>query len=251
MQRFFVSPETLARDPLTLEGPVAYQLIRVLRARPGEHILLLDGSGRAVEAELVHVGARTVTAHPLRAFSPASEPHVRVTLYVALPKGKRLEWVLQKGTEVGVTGFVPMITERCVIPRPEEVNEARLERWRQIIREAAEQAGRARLPTLAAVRPFAEVCVAPPEGVLALILSVGERARSLRAALASWQATEWGEIREVRLYIGPEGGFSPQEVALAAERGIRPVTLGPRILRVETAAIVAPALVLYELGECL
>jgi len=227
----------------------------VLRLRPSDRIVLLDDSGWAYEVELDRVTRGLATGHIVGAWEPRTEPSARLVLYQALPKRRRFDWILQKGTELGVSTFVPILTERCVGGRGERGDDHRLARWRRIVSEAAEQSGRAHLPRVLQVTPFAEACEAPPSDALALMASVGGEAVPLSEALRSLEdAAQPREdaaphLREVRLYVGPEGGFAPREVALAREAGIVPVSLGPRILRTETAGLVALSAVLYALGD--
>jgi 16S rRNA (uracil1498-N3)-methyltransferase len=172
----------------------------------------------------------------------ASEPSVRLVLYQALIKGQRFDWVLEKGMELGVAGFVPIVSSRSLV-RPAEASSARLERWRRVVVEAAEQSGRCRLPEISPPLPFDEAC-ASAAGVRILPWE-GEREASLGDLLAAQQQA----VPVVSLFIGPEGGFPLEEVRLARRLGVRTVSLGRRILRAETAAIVAAALVLHELGD--
>jgi 16S rRNA (uracil1498-N3)-methyltransferase len=244
MHRFFVPPETLAQSPIVLTGELAHQLGRVLRLRPGDEIVLLDGAGAACRARLERLTALQVIATPLEYWRPNTEPRVEITLYQALPKAKRWDWVLQKATELGVSAIVPLLT-RHVVAHPGERDEHKLTRWRQIVREAAEQSGRARLPEVWPVTPWEAACLPPPPGTLSLIAALSPTAGPLSVIL--------GELASppaaVRLYIGPEGDFAPDELALAQEVGIQPITLGPRVLRTETAPIVALSALLYALGE--
>lgn len=242
MHRFFVEPSALAGEWAILSGPQAHQLLHVLRLRPGARILLLDDTGWEYEAELISLGTREAQAR-IRARRPSTgEPRIRVTLYQAVLRGPRFEWVLQKGTELGVSAFVPIVTARCVaVPRDAQ---AKLVRWETIIREAAEQAGRGRLPRVSLPVAFAEACATVrTEG--ALIAWEEERGTGLRAALdeSRGRETSWA------LFIGPEGGFTSEEVAFAQSHSIRPAHLGPRTLRAETASIAAMAALFYALGE--
>ncbi|TEU09317.1 MAG: 16S rRNA (uracil(1498)-N(3))-methyltransferase [Anaerolineales bacterium] len=248
MHRFFVSPECLRDGRVSLTGSLGRQLSRVLRLRPSDHIVLLDDSGWAYEVELDRVTRGVATGHIVGAWEPRTEPSARLVLYQALPKRRKFDWILQKGTELGVSTFVPILTERCVGGRGERGDERRLARWRRIVAEAAEQSGRARLPRVLQVTPFADACQAPPSDALALMASVGDEAVPLSEALRSLEDAE-PHLREVRLYVGPEGGFAPGEVAMAREAGIVLVSLGPRILRTETAGLVALSAVLYALGD--
>lgn len=255
MHRFFVSPECLRDGRVSLTGSLGRQLSRVLRLRPSDHIVLLDDSGWAYEVELDRVTRGLATGHIVGAWEPRTEPSARLVLYQALPKGRKFDWILQKGTELGVSTFVPLVTERCVRARGKRDEGHKLARWRRIVAEAAEQSGRAHLPRVLQVTPFAEACEAPPSDALALMASVGDEAVPLSKALRSLEdaaphlRVAAPHLREVRLYVGPEGGFAPREVALAREAGIVLVSLGPRILRTETAGLVALSAVLYALGD--
>ncbi len=248
MHRFFVSPACLRDGRVSLTGSLGRQLSRVLRLRPSDHIVLLDDSGWAYEVELDRVTRGLATGHIVGAWEPRTEPSARLVLYQALPKGRKFDWILQKGTELGVSTFVPLVTERCVRARGKRDEGHKLARWRRIVAEAAEQSGRARLPRVLQVTPFAESCEAPPSDALALMASVGDEAVPLSKALRSLEDAA-PHLRVVRLYVGPEGGFAPREVALAREAGIVLVSLGPRILRTETAGLVALSAVLCALGD--
>jgi|YNPNPStandDraft_1061719.scaffolds.fasta_scaffold08001_3 16S rRNA (uracil1498-N3)-methyltransferase len=248
MHRFFVAPEALAQQPVVLTGDQARQIHRVLRLRAGARVILLDGTGWAHEALVLTSHAERVTLETTSRWRLASEPRLHITLFQAVLKGDRFSWVLQKGTEVGISRFVPMVCERNVVSDLAAVA-AKRARWERIVREAAEQSGRARLPELAPPRPFAAALLAEPstaDSTLRLIPWEGERARSLRGAL---QSCNLADVSGIELFVGPEGGFSAEEVRQAERQGVVPVSLGPRILRAETAGLVAAALILYEAGE--
>ncbi len=220
--------------------------------------MLLDGQGWAYEGILIAAGEDEVRFQTTRRWEAGSEPATHVTLCQAVLKGERFGWALQKGVEVGVSAFVPLICERNVVDDMEAV-ESKRERWERIIQEAAEQSGRGRLPQLLPARLFAQAIRPaltpdlPPEtgegrsfdGVR-LIPWEGEREVSLRRALSACNFTAGARIE---VFVGPEGGFTDEEVRLAHSYGIQPVTLGPRVLRAETAGVIAAALILYEAGD--
>jgi 16S rRNA (uracil1498-N3)-methyltransferase len=214
---------------------------RVLRLRVGDHVLLLDNSGREYEVELTALTATAAQGAVLASNEGAGEPSVRLVLYQALIKGQRFDWVLEKGTELGVAAFVPVVSGRSQV-RPSQASSARLDRWRRVIVEAAEQSGRSRLPEISPPLSFEQACASAVG--LRILPWEGERKAGLRDLLAAEEAVD-----AVSLFIGPEGGFPPEEVELVRKQGVRTVSLGRRILRAETAAIVAAALVLHELGE--
>jgi 16S rRNA (uracil1498-N3)-methyltransferase len=242
MHRFFVDFPLAGQVERTLElpAPVAHQVARVLRLRPGATIALLDGSGMAYPVHLIGSDGGRVSGRVGAGEPVASEPTVAITLYVAPLKGDHFSYTLQKATEVGAAAFVPVITARTVVG---EASDSKLERWRRIVREAAEQSGRGRVPTVAAPVPFSIACATAAAG-RAFIPWESERIRSLSATVRSL-----GPVAALGLFIGPEGGFAADEIAVAEAAGIAPVTLGRRILRAETAAVVATTLALAALGE--
>ena len=242
MHRFFVSPDARHGARIRFDDAQAQQMRRVLRLRPGDRVVALDGAGRQYEVELDEVGA-TAAGRVLAEAAAAGEPVARLTLYQSLLQRDKFEWVLQKGTEIGVAVFAPVITRRSLV-RDAELGPERLARWRRIIQEAAEQSGRGALPALRPPLPFAAAAAEAAGYGRALIAWEGEARRTLGEALAAPP-----EPLTVALYVGPEGGFDPVEVEAATGHGALPVTFGPRILRTETAALVGAALVLYQLGE--
>jgi 16S rRNA (uracil1498-N3)-methyltransferase len=236
--RLHVPAERLAGARLTLTGEDHQHVARVLRARAGDRLTLFDGAGTEVDAEVTRVGKHDLelALGACRAGSTTAAP-VAITLLVAVPRGERMDLIVQKTTELGVARIVPLLTERSVA-RPEP---ARRARWEKIAREAARQCGRADVPRVDEPVALGLAVAAPDLPASRFALWETERGRSLRTALASPSSP-------TALLVGPEGGFAPQEIALAAAAGFVPVSLGPRILRVETAAIVSVALVQAAAG---
>ena len=248
MHRFFVSPAALRGSSVVLAEPVARQLRHVLRMRPGALIVVLDNQGWEYEVELTEIRndwAKGVVTHKRPA---TGEPDAKITLYQCVLKKDHFEWVLQKCTEIGVTQFVPVISQRTVITDVDSIRTHKLSRWERIITEAAEQSRRGSLPGLAEPVTFQAALAESNSFDWALISWEGETARTLRDAVAGWHNKPDAEP-EIALFIGPEGGFADSEIAQAQQHHIVPVTLGPRILRAETAAMAAALLTLHELGE--
>jgi len=244
MHRFFIPPEWLMGDEVCFTGPLAHQIGRVLRMRPGEGVIFLDNSGWEYPAELVEVG-RQVRARVTGRHLGLHEPHVKITLCQAILKGDRFEWVLQKGTEIGVVEFVPLLSDRCVAGNLESAK-ARFDRWQKILLEAAEQCGRSKMPQLRPVLLFAQACEQVGRESLRLFPYEGEREQTLRPLL---HPPAGSRPFSVTLFIGPEGGWSPGEVIVARRYGLVPVSLGRRILRAETAGLVAATAILYDAGD--
>ena len=244
MHRFFVPPESIDGDRAVVTGPAARQLATVLRASPGDRIALLDDTGAEYFVTLSRVGPKEAAgAVTGRAYDAGQSPPI--TVYQALLKADRFEQVLQKCTELGASRFAPVVAERCVPRVDREWAAKRFPRWRRIVTEAAEQSGRRRVPALEAVAGLREACDAA-EGVRLMPWEC-ERATGIRPTLraAGDEALRGG----VSLFVGPEGGLTADEVAYAASQGIQPVSLGPRVLRSETAAMAAVAAAQYEMGE--
>ena len=260
MHRFFVPPTALQETKAVLQGDVAHQIYRVLRMRPGERIVVLDDSGWEFEVELIQVEREEAVGRILGKQLAGGEPRVRITLYQSLLKRDNFEWVLQKCTEIGVVEFVPMVSRRTMVSSPADVKASKVERWRRIILEAAEQSRRGRLPVLREALRFEEALVevgarlalaqASPMGKFDLCLVPWEEEKNtgLRALLPAAKP-DCRDPVSIALFIGPEGGFAEEEIALARGHGALTVTLGPRIFRAETAAMVAASLILYEFGE--
>jgi 16S rRNA (uracil1498-N3)-methyltransferase len=233
---------TLRARNVTLGPDLAHRLGRVLRLRRGDEVVLTEGDSREYVVQLTGVSAHAVTGVIVGEREAPEEPAVRLTLFQSLIRASRFDLVLEKGTEIGVTRFVPLVTARAQ-NQAEEPSAGRMERWVRIVTEAAEQSGRGRLPAVDAPVLFEEALVSA-RGVRILPWE-GERLQPMGAYLRALP----DRPQEVSLFIGPEGGFEPSEVKLAQEEGVTLVTLGPRILRSETAGIVASALALEALGE--
>jgi 16S rRNA (uracil1498-N3)-methyltransferase len=206
-------------------------------------VLLSEGGAREYEVQLTGVSSYAVTGVVLAEREARPEPEATLVLYQSLIRANRFDLVLEKGTEIGVSRFVPVTAARSQVQGDVEPASARGERWRRIVVEAAEQSGRGRPPRVEAPVAFEEA-VRQARGVKVMPFE-GERSRSLGAYLRGLNRRP----DTVSLFIGPEGGFEDEEVELAREAGAEIVSLGPRILRSETAGIVASALVLDALGE--
>ena len=243
--RFFVDQPLAINQRVALPEAVAHQVRRVLRLRPGASLVLLNGDGQEYTSELLALDPHGAVCRVLASNRNATEPRVAVTLYVAPLKGDHFNYSLQKATEIGAATFVPVLTERTIAC---EIGPTRVARWQRITREAAEQARRGRVPV---VQPPVMLATAVRLAVAAgpaFMPWEEEQEQGLQAALTE-QYDARGELPALGIFIGPEGGFSPAEIAQAREAGIIPVTLGARILRAETAAVVATTLALATLGE--
>ncbi|NLY74122.1 MAG: 16S rRNA (uracil(1498)-N(3))-methyltransferase [Firmicutes bacterium] len=244
MIRFFISPDQIKENTVVLQGEDRHHLVNVLRQGPGGEIIVLNGKGEEYLVRINEITPEQVIGEIIEKLERQTEPRVKITLVQSLPKADKFEWILQKNTELGVARFQPVITERSNIKLTTEVRERKLERWRKIIKEAAEQSGRRIIPKLEPIRCWDEA-IADFQDELVLIPWEGEQARSLKQVLKSLKV----QPERVTVLIGPEGGFSVGEVEKARTQGAIPVTLGPRILRTETAGLVVAAALFYHFDD--
>ena len=238
MHSFFMEPGMEPGADGVLPPEESAHAARVLRLRPGEEVRLIDGAGRAFAGELTRV-AEKETRFVIREEAPSREPGVRLTVYHGLPKADKLEWIVQKLTELGAARIVPVETRYCVA-KGKPGKDARLAR---IAREAVKQCGRSACPEIAAPMRFSDALADMRARELMLMPWEAARGRTLARALE-----ERPQARDIGLFIGPEGGIAPEEAAAAEEAGAIAVTLGERILRTETAAIASAAVVLMTRG---
>lgn len=239
MPRFFT--DSPSKDgKLTLTGEDARHIVKALRMQPGEGVTVCNGAGTDYLCEIYETAADTVTVRILESCPSKGEPGITAALLMALPKADKMDFIVQKATELGVTKIIPFLSSRCV-SRPDARSLAKkIERWQKIAAEAAKQCGRGRIPAVDAALPFADALYKAAQAQTALFLYETERVHSLRAALTQ------APLSAVSIMIGPEGGFAPEEVQAALQAGLVSVSLGPRILRCETAPLAALAALMYE-----
>lgn len=240
MTRFFVTPDRIEGGRIHFDARDSHHIAVVLKMRAGEQVTALDDTGTAHVAVLDAVGKSRCEARIVQTARPATEPSIPITVAQAIPKTlDKLEWVLQHGVEAGVSRFVLFESTRA---RSDAARLARkIERWREIVKTAAEQSGRVRLPVVTGVLGFGEMLTNTAGCELRLLAYESERGTGLRDVLAGKSP------RSVMIVIGPEGGFTDTEVAQARDAGLVSVGLGPRILRTETAALIAVAQIVYAL----
>lgn len=231
MQRYFIEPHLMSDREVVITGDDVHHIVKVMRYSIGDSILVSDGVGRAVKARLTLLEKDQVRAEIVEELTEVRELPIRVTIGQGLPKGDKLEWIIQKGTEMGAYAFQPFSSERTIVKIDEKKEGKKLDRWQKIAKEAAEQAHRSILPK-----------VLNPTSLKALL----DTSQSYTTRIIAYeQETSVGlkdvsdRLREsdsLLVLIGPEGGFSQEEVAQAQAAGFVSVQLGPRILRTETAS---------------
>ncbi|MCS7191600.1 MAG: 16S rRNA (uracil(1498)-N(3))-methyltransferase [Armatimonadetes bacterium] len=240
--RRFIVPFRLTKEHLALTDDLAHRLLHVLRMKVGNRVLLCDLQGSEWLAEIVSTEKNFVRLQLLERVSTSQELEVEIKLFQSIPKGEKMDFIVQKATELGVQKIVPMFTKRTVVQLSPERAKSRRERWQKIAAAATEQCGGRIVPEVSVPIPFKQaVNEASAADVWLLFYEATDE--PLNEAIKPHR-----NASSVAIMVGPEGGFEPSEVEMAKQKGAKVVSLGKRILRTETAAIVAVAIVLHELG---
>lgn len=258
-RRFLVKPDEIRYQEAVIEGAVARQITRVLRLKAGDAITLLDGSGGVYSAEITSLSSGVVRARILDSKTDVNEPKLKLTLASCLPKSDRAEYIVAKCTELGISEIALVESERTIARLNADNTDKRLARLRRIAVEATEQCGRSRVPDIRGVIGFDELVGMVPRFDLTIVAWEEESGLSLREALrtvsklpgrSSSEARGSHGVETVLVVIGPEGGLAEHEVKALTSAGAISASLGPRLLRTDTAAIAACAAVMYEIeGE--
>jgi 16S rRNA (uracil1498-N3)-methyltransferase len=245
MHRFFLRPQQVTSQKITFPLDLAHQILHVLRLKDGDLVEVLINDGCIMQAQLkFNVDQNILFGKVLERSVVSTEPRVNLQLYFGLSNREKVELILQKGTEIGVSTFCPYVSSRTIV-RTTNLPEKKRVRWERIIREAAEQSNRGKLPILRATVDLAK--------------GFSESKSSANQSLIAWAQADTQNDRladiiipqkegVIAVFVGPEGGFSEDEINLAKMMELQVVSLGDRILRMETAAIIFPTLVLYALG---
>ena len=244
MHRLYVAPEILDELAITLPLGASHHVANVLRLRAGDHIGLFDGSGREYLVCLRGVSARHVWGERQDLLSKASARIDDLVLGQGLAQGAKMDWIIEKCSELGVSTLVPLHTELSLVRGVEKRRSGRLARWHRIAAAAAGQCGRRTLLEIGASSSLSDFCARYEAAPVKLICWEREKSQGIRQALEAGD-----DRRTVAVMVGPEKGFTEDEVAIATAHGFLPVSLGQQRLRAETAAIVATGIIQYSRGE--
>ena len=245
MYHFYVEPDAVSENTARITGSDVNHIKNVLRMRVGEEIMILDGNGMEYRCEIEAISDE-ILARILEAKKTEAELSVRLLLFQGLPKKDKMELIIQKAVELGVSEIIPVLTKRTVVKLEDKKKEQKkLERWQAIAEAAAKQSGRGIIPKVCEAVKFTEAV---------------KQAEALEEALIPYELAEGMDVARERIrglhgkktigiFIGPEGGFAEEEIALAVKSGIHPITLGKRILRTETAGLCILSVIMFELEE--
>ena len=246
MHRFYLPREHGRDSKLTLSGREAHHGLRVLRVRRGEKVGVLDGEGHRYLCEVESLSRDTIQLRVMERAFVEPLPY-RITLMQAIPKGKLFDSIVQKATELGVFCIVPLLTERVVMQLDDDKSEVKVEHWRTVAIEAIKQCGSPWLPQVEAPISVSDLVARAEPFELSFVASLQAGSRHPREWLQNFQHTQKRKPASFCVWVGPEGDFTPGEIEAAKSVGARPITLGPLVLRSETAAIYCLSVLNYEL----
>lgn len=246
MHRFFIAPEGITGSIVEIDGVQARHLEKVLRLKAGDRVLVFDGQGHEYQVKLLGKEKDTWKGEIESIIADTGEPGVRLTLVQGIPKGDKMDTIIQKAVEIGVKRIIPMCSEHNVVRLTGDKATKKVQRWQLIAREACKQCRRNIIPQISSVVDFAALLPGLADYPVVMLYEHEEQLRLGR--LLKEQGRNFRE-QDIYLLVGPEGGFSDQEVELARRQNAYIAGLGPGILRTETAGLVAASIVLYEYGE--
>jgi len=246
MHRFYLAPDLWNAGALTLTDAEAHHCRNVLRLERGDKVVVFDGRGRELTGEIVATDSGKIE---LRKLHEAQTPPLRcqITLGQAIPKGKNMDLIVQKAVEIGAAEIAPILSDRTVVRLDQESSATKHGKWQTVALEAAKQCGQNWLPQVHAPQTISQFFAERRRFDLQLIGSLQSDAVHLKKILADYEAEHRDRPRSVLMLVGPEGDFTPAELSLARSHGCRPITLGPIVLRVETASIYCLSILSYEL----
>lgn len=235
MHHFFADPSQVAEDTVTITGPDVNHMKNVLRMKPGEALLVSDGTGNDYQCEIERLEADRAVVRICQAFCSQMELPSRIWLFQGLPKADKLEFIIQKAVELGAEAVVPVATKNAVVRLDEKKAQSKRKRWQSIAESAVKQSKRSRIPSVETVMSLKEAFGFIKEQGFDLCLIPYEQAQGMETMKEALAQVSSGQ--SIAVFIGPEGGFDESEIKLALEHGVRPVSLGKRILRTETAGL--------------
>lgn len=245
MYKFFVEPEQIVEDTVFITGEDVNHIVHVLRMKKGEQVLVSTSNDREYLCEITALEEEAVQLKLLDVYGSNRELPIEVTLYQALPKGDKMETVIQKMVELGAVRIVPVVTKRCVVQLDQKKAAKKVARWNAISEAAAKQSKRNKIPEVMMPMSFAEALFDAKKLEAALIPY--ENAEGMEQARCMVDGA--AKKRSLGIFIGPEGGFTEQEIEKSQQNGVKPISLGHRILRTETAGMMLMSVIMFATDQ--
>lgn len=246
MHRFFVTPESVSGNMVLIDKEQSHHILKVLRLKSGDQVELFDGQGHVFSGILSRQENGGVLAEIQNKVYHTNEPAVRVVLAQGIARGEKMDYLIQKAVEIGVSAIVPFVSERTVVVLDQNKSQRKNDRWKKIAREACKQSKRNIIPEISPVILWPQLLTSLQDKRAVILYEEEENIR-LREILAGYKDDL--KTRSITIIVGPEGGFTPDEIQMAKDRNISVAGLGSRILRTETAGLAAASIILYEGGD--
>lgn len=243
MPKFFVESDKVQNNRIIIDTEDVQHIKRVLRLNIGDIITVSDSKSTDYECEITEIEKETVVCNIVNEQANDTESNIKITVFQALPKGSKMEYIIQKNTELGAVRFVPVSLSRCVVKLENKESDKKVQRWQKISDEAAKQSGRGILPEVSAVCDLKIAVNDMKQSDLYFVPYESEDKHTLKSLLKDSNA------KTISFLIGPEGGFSPEEISYITNEGVPLITLGKRILRTETASLAVTSMLMYEIGD--
>lgn len=244
MHKFFVKTDNIINDNIFIQGEDHQHATKVLRLKIGDKIQICDGEKNEYICEIQEINKKQIKCEIIEHFINNNESNLNVVLFQGLPKAQKMELIIQKGVEIGIKEFQPILTERVVVKTEGRDLKNKLERWNRISYEAAKQSNRGIIPRVNDLLEFEDAIERLKEFDVVFVPYEKEKTKGFKKTLK-----DVGNVKNIAIIIGPEGGFSEVEIDIFVKNKFIPITLGPRILRTETAGLVAASIILYELDD--
>ncbi len=241
MHRFFVNSSDIKEDIIIIRDSDANHISNVLRLNTGDEIEVCDGNSTDYICSIESISKSLISLKILSSYKCKSEPDINITLYQGLPKADKMEYIIQKCVELGVKTFVPVMNKRSVIKLKD--TDKKISRWQKISDEACKQSKRGIIPNVLTPLTFKDAIDSLKDDSLNILAYEKEENTSLKDILLS------SDCKNINIFIGPEGGFDDDEINYIKDKNIKNITLGPRILRTETAPIALVSAIMYEIGD--
>ncbi|WP_058485394.1 16S rRNA (uracil(1498)-N(3))-methyltransferase [Defluviitalea phaphyphila] len=244
MHRFFVEPTQIKNNNISIYGEDVKHISKVLRLKNNDKIIICNGQGTDYECIIKNINKEEIVTEIISSRSSSGEPKVKITLFQGVTKSDKMNIVIQKCVEMGIYKIVPVITDRTIVKIENEKKEkSKLLRWQKISEAAAKQSQRGIIPNITEIITFSEAIKEAKKIDFKVIAYEKEKINHLKDIFKKFEG------RDIAIFIGPEGGFTEEEISLAKENNIIPITLGKRILRTETAGLFLLSIMMYEIGE--
>jgi len=243
VSRFYVPRESVNGNSIVISGEEAHHIIDVMRLKPSDAIVAFDGTGKEYAGLITSIKGKTVAIDVISTIDTPAGHGVRITLIQAITKKAKMDYIVEKATELGASAVAPVFTERTIPDWDGEKKASCAQRWRKIALEAAKQCSRSDMPSVAEIKDFSESLKGAGDYDLALIATLVDGVVGLKKAVVGFKG------KSVAIAIGPEGDFTPEEVKQAMNAGFKPVSLGSRVLKSDTAGLAVLAILDYELSR--